>query len=146
MKTATFCGYCSIDYYSQIKIKTNLKGVIAYLIKRDICNFLVGGYGIFNAICIQILEEAKKDYPHINIFLNIPHTDHYDIWSYEEYCLYNNSDVSMIPDELIEKCNKNMVDQSDIVVSSCTMSETGKKMYDYALMNKKEILKLFTTI
>ena len=147
MKTVTFCGNIGVDYASQRKAKSRLYNAISYLAKTDTYNFLVGGYGLFNALCVQTLEELRHIYPNINIDIQLPHTNPYDTSLYDFSYYYNGNNEDKIPREVLDEFNKCMIEKSNIVICCyVNISDITIKMYNYALIKKKEIIKLSTEI
>lgn len=65
--TATFIGHNECYGLSEDK----LKEAIRELIENGVTDFLSGGQGGFDRMCVHCVYELKKEYPHIN---NYPHS------------------------------------------------------------------------
>lgn len=65
-KCCSFFGHR--DFWSSFEREKAIKAEIEdCIVKRGITEFLVGGYGEFDAMCAKYLQELKKDFPQIRV-------------------------------------------------------------------------------
>ena len=132
MKTVTFCGHSKISYNDINKIKEDLEKETEKLIKLGATEFLLGGYGMFDKLCAQVVRELKLDYPHIKSVLVIPYIDR-DF----NKCLYDCSEyppLETVPKKFaILKRNEYMIKKSDAVIAYITHEYGGAfTTFEYA--------------
>ena len=71
--TVTFCGHA--DFYGSEDVRVWLKETVEGLIRRGADDFLLGGYGRFDACAASVVWELKKQYPAIRSTLVLPYLD-----------------------------------------------------------------------
>ena len=73
MSVVTFCGHA--DFYGSEDVRVWLKETVESLIRRGADDFLLGGYGGFDACAATVVWELKKQYPEIRSTLVLPYLD-----------------------------------------------------------------------
>ena len=71
--TVTFCGHS--DFYGDEAVMRWLRETVESLILRGAAEFLLGGYGGFDACAASVVWELKKQYPSIHSTLVLPYLD-----------------------------------------------------------------------
>lgn len=129
--------------------------------------FLFGSRSEFDALCLKIVTELKRDYPHIKrIYVRAAYPDIDD--NYEKYLL-TLYDETYIPETTKNagkasyiKRNRHMIDRADLCVfyfdpnykpikrlplSGTSYGNSGTMLaYRYAKSRNKEILNMFTIV
>ena len=70
--TVTFCGHG--DFYGDEAVVRWLRETAESLILRGADDFLLGGYGGFDACAASVVWELKKQYPSIRSTLVLPYS------------------------------------------------------------------------
>ena len=138
MSVVTFCGHA--DFYGSENVKVWLKGTVEGLIRRGADDFLLGGYGGFDACAASVVWELKRQYPAIRSTLVLPYLDRkVDATKYDN-TLY--PPLENVPRRFaISKRNEYMVNKADIVVAYVTHDWGGAATtLAYAKRKKKEII------
>ena len=138
MRVVTFCGHR--DFYGDDAVKRWLRDTVEKLIRRGSDDFLLGGYGGFDACAASVVWELKKQYPAIRSTLVLPYLDRrVDATKYDA-TLYPS--LEKVPRRFaISKRNEYMVNEADIVVAYVTHDWGGAATtLAYAKRKKKEII------
>ncbi|MBR3861700.1 MAG: DUF1273 family protein [Oscillospiraceae bacterium] len=138
MSVVTFCGHA--DFYGAEDVKAWLKETVEGLIRDGADDFLLGGYGGFDACAASVVWELKKQYPAIRSTLVLPYLDRkVDATKYDA-TLYPS--LEKVPRRFaISKRNEYMVNEADIVVAYVTHDWGGAATtLAYAKRKKKEII------
>ena len=138
MSVVTFCGHA--DFYGSEDVRVWLKETVENLIRRGADDFLLGGYGGFDACAASMVWELKKQYPAIRSTLVLPYLDRkVDATKYDT-TLY--PPLEKVPRRFaISKRNEYMVNEADIVVAYVTHDWGGAATtLAYAKRKKKEII------
>lgn len=138
MSVVTFCGHA--DFYGSENVKVWLKGTVEGLIRRGADDFLLGGYGGFDACAASVVWELKRQYPAIRSTLVLPYLDRkVDATKYDT-TLY--PPLEKVPRRFaISKRNEYMVNEADVVVAYVTHDWGGAATtLAYAKRKKKEII------
>ena len=136
--TVTFCGHA--DLIDSEDVRVWLKETVEGLIHRGADDFLLGGYGRFDACAASVVWELKKQYPGIHSTLVLPYLDRkVDATKYDN-TLY--PPLENVPRRFaISKRNEYMVNKADIVVAYVTHGWGGAATtLAYAKRKKKEII------
>ena len=138
MSVVTFCGHG--DFYGDEDVKRWLWETVEDLIRRGSDDFLLGGYGGFDACAATVVWELKKQYPAIRSTLVLAYLDRkVDATKYDA-TLY--PPLEKVPRRFaISKRNEYMVNEADIVVAYVTHDWGGAATtLAYAKRKKKEII------
>ena len=136
--TVTFCGHG--DFYGDEDVKRWLRDTVEALILRGADDFLLGGYGGFDACAASVVWELKRQYPAIRSTLVLPYLDRtVDAKKYDG-TLY--PPLEKVPRRFaISKRNEYMVNEADIVVAYVTHDWGGAAAtLAYAQRKRKEII------
>ena len=138
MRVVTFCGHR--DFYGDDAVKRWLRDTVEKLIRRGADDFLLGGYGGFDACAASVVWELKKQYPAIRSTLVLPYLDREVDAAKYDTTLY--PPLEQVPRRFaISKRNENMVNKADIVVAYVTHDWGGAAAtLAYAKRKKKEII------
>ena len=117
-----------------------MKETVEGLIRRGADDFLLGGYGGFDACAASVVWELKKQYPAIRSTLVLPYLDREVDAAKYDTTLY--PPLEQVPRRFaISKRNENMVNKADIVVAYVTHDWGGAAAtLAYAKRKKKEII------
>ena len=138
--TITFCGHSNFSFDSTVKEK--LKELLLQEIRKNpACKFYLGGYGDFDALCLNILKEIKADFPAIELLFITPYLD--DNYSKLETAkLYYDGIIypplENVPRQFcISKRNEWMVNEADFLIAFVKYSWGGAaKTLEYAKRKK----------
>lgn len=135
--TVTFCGHGDIYYNSDVKLR--LTHLVEKCIKLGAEEFLLGGYGRFDFLAAQVVNEVKEQYPHIKSVFATPYMDikyDKDLYDCSEYPPLEN-----VPKRFaISKRNEWMVDRADIVIAYVIREFGGAaKTFEYAKRKGKAV-------
>ena len=134
----TFCGHR--DFYGNETVKRWLRETVEGLIARGADEFLLGGYGGFDACAASVVWEMKQRYPAIHSMLVLPYLDkRVDAEKYDG-TLY--PALEKVPRRYaISKRNEYVVNEADIVVAYVTHDWGGASTtLAYAKRKGKEII------
>jgi len=138
--TVTFCGHKEIADTSTVRAAVDdaLRGLVA----EGADDFLLGGYGGFDAIAALAVHDLKRQHPEIRSTLVIPYLNR----DYDE-SLYDGTTYPPLeevpPKYAISKRNEWMVEQADVVVAYVTHGWGGAAAtLQYAERKRKRILKI----
>ena len=136
--TVTFCGHG--DFYGDEDVKRWLRDTVEALILRGADDFLLGGYGGFDACAASVVWAFKKKYPTIRSTLVLPYLDRTVDASKYDGTLY--PPLEKVPRRYaISRRNEYMVNEADIVVAYVTHGWGGAATtLAYAKRKKKEII------
>ena len=73
MSIVTFCGHS--DFYGNEAVMRWLRETVEALIQRGAEEFLLGGYGGFDASAASVVRELKEKYPSIRVTLVLAYLD-----------------------------------------------------------------------
>jgi len=138
MSVVTFCGHG--DFYGGKDVRDWLLETVEKLISQGADDFLLGGYGGFDACAASVVWELKKQHPEIRSTLVLPYLDRqvdaskYDCTTYPP--------LEKVPKRYaISKRNEWMVNEADTVVAYVTHDWGGAATtLAYAKRKKKEII------
>ena len=136
--TVTFCGHG--DFFGDEDVKRWLRETVEALILRGADDFLLGGYGGFDACAASVVWALKKKYPAIRSTLVLPYLDrNVDAAKYDG-TLY--PPLEKVPRRFaISRRNKYMVSEADVVVAYVTQDWGGAAAtLAYARKMKKEVI------
>jgi len=138
MSVVTFCGHG--DFYGDEDVKRWLRETVETLILRGADDFLLGGYGGFDACAASVVWAFKKKYPTIRSTLVLPYLDRTVDASKYDGTLY--PPLENVPRRYaISRRNEYMVNEADIVVAYVTHGWGGAATtLAYAKRKKKEII------
>ena len=136
--TVTFCGHG--DFYGDEDAKRWLQETVEALILRGADDFLLGGYGGFDACAASVVWELKQQYPAIRSTLVLPYLDCAVDAAKFDGTLY--PPLEKVPRRYaISKRNEYMVNEADVVVACVTHDWGGAAAtLAYARRKKKEII------
>lgn len=138
MSVVTFCGHG--EFYGEEAVVRWLRETVEDLIRRGADDFLLGGYGGFDACAASVVWELKKKYPAIRSTLVLPYLDRAVDASKYDGTLY--PPLEKVPRRFaISKRNEYMVNEADVVVAYVTHGWGGAATtLAYAKRKKKEII------
>ena len=122
IRTVTFCGHSELTNPDAVRVW--LMETVESLISQGAVTFYLGGYGAFDRMAASVLQEKKRQHPHIESVLTVY------------------PPLESIPRRFaISKRNEWMVDASDAVVACVTHDWGGAaKTLAYAKRKKKQII------
>lgn len=134
----TFCGHREVPDRAQVR--GWLTDVCERLIGDGAAEFYLGGYGAFDRLCAEVLQELKPRYAHIRLILVLPYLN--SAMSMEGYDETVYPPLESVPRRYaILRRNEWMVRRSDVIVAYVLHSWGGAaKTLDYARKKKKIIL------
>lgn len=138
MSVVTFCGHGKIN--GEEAVKRWLRETVEALILRGADDFLLGGYGSFDACAASVVWELKRKYPAIRSTLVIPYLDwHVDASQYDS-TIY--PPLESVPRRFaISKRNEWMVNAADVVVAYVIHDWGGAATtLAYAKRRKKKVI------
>ena len=138
MSVVTFCGHG--EFYGDEEVKRWLRETVEALILRGADDFLLGGYGGFDACAASVVWELKRQYPAIRSTLVLPYLDRtVDAKKYDGTLC---PPLEKVPRRFaISKRNEYMVNEADIVVAYVTHDWGGAAAtLAYARRKRKEII------
>ena len=139
--TVTFCGHRQIFGSERDRIKQKVYEETELLIKQGASEFLLGGYGAFDCLSADVVQELKSKYPHIKSILVIPYinkrTYNEDLYDGSEY-----PPIEKTPRKYaILKRNEYMVNKCDVIIAYVEVDFGGAaKTLEYARRKKKKII------
>lgn len=138
MSVVTFCGHG--EFYGEKAVVHWLRETVEDLIRRGADDFLLGGYGGFDACAASVVWDLKKKYPAIRSTLVLPYLDRAVDASKYDGTLY--PPLEKVPRRFaISKRNEYMVNEADVVVAYVTYGWGGAATtLAYAKRKKKEII------
>ena len=138
MSVVTFCGHR--EFYGDEAVKRWLWETVEALILRGADDFLLGGYGGFDACAASVVWEMKRKYPAIRSTLVLPYPDRTVDAAKYDGTFYPS--LEKVPKRFaISKRNEYMVNEADIVVAYVTHDWGGAaKTLAYARRKQKEII------
>lgn len=137
--TVTFCGHA--DFNKNQAALAWLSATIETLIDRGADQFLLGGYGAFDAATAAAVWHAKKIYPHIQSYLVLAYLDRVGFTESYDGSIY--PPLENTPRRFsISKRNEWMVRNSDVLVAYVLHGWGGAAaMLCYAEKKGKEIIR-----
>ena len=143
MSVVMFCGHG--EFYGDEAVKRWLRETVEALILRGADDFLLGGYGGFDACAASVVWELKQAHPHIRSTLVLPYLGRkVDAAKYDD-TFY--PPLEKVPKRFaISKRNEYMVNEADIVVAYVNHSWGGAATtLAYAKRKGKEIINYGTS-
>ena len=136
--TVTFCGHSEVPDRAQVRVW--LTDVCERLIGDGATEFYLGGYGAFDRLCAEVLQELKPRYAHIRLILVLPYLN--SAMSMEGYDETVYPPLESVPRRYaILRRNEWMIRRCDVLVAYVTHGWGGAaKTLDYARKRKKTIL------
>lgn len=138
--TVTFCGHKEIS--DQSTVRAALNSVLLTLLAQGADDFLLGGYGAFDAIAARAVYELKQQYPEIHSTLVIPYLNlDYNTLLYDGTTY---PPLEEVPKRYtISKRNEWMVERADVVVAYVTHDWGGAAaMLRYAERKNMRIINI----
>lgn len=134
----TFCGHREVPDRAQVRVWLN--DVCERLIEGGATEFYLGGYGAFDRLCAEVLQELKPRYAHIRLILVLPYLN--SAMSMEGYDETVYPPLESVPRRYaILRRNEWMIRRCDVLVAYVTHGWGGAaKTLDYARKRKKTIL------
>lgn len=135
----TFCGHREVR--EPEKVRKWVYETVEGLIREGADCFYLGGYGQFDSMAADVVQEQKQKYKHITSVLVLPYIDReYDTNGYDE-SIY--PPLENVPRRYaISKRNEYMVDNADVVVAYVVFSFGGaSKTLRYAERKHKRIVR-----
>lgn len=134
----TFCGHREVPDRAQVR--GWLTDVCERLIGDGAAEFYLGGYGAFDRLCAEVLQELKPRYAHIRLILVLPYLN--SAMSMEGYDETVYPPLESVPRRYaILRRNEWMIRRCDVLVAYVTHGWGGAaKTLDYARKRKKTIL------
>lgn len=134
----TFCGHKDVPDVADVE--NVLRAIISDLIVEGATEFLLGGYGAFDALAAASVRAVKVAHPQIRATLVIPYVDiRFDASLYDE-SVY--PPLETVPRRFaISRRNEWMVDQADVVVAYEPHDWGGAAATrDYSVRKQKRLL------
>ena len=121
--TVTFCGHG--DYHGNKEVKHWLRETVEALIQRGADDFLLGGYGGFDACAASVVWDLKQFHPHIHSTLVLPYLDRkVDATKYDD-TFY--PPLEKVPKRYaISKRNEYMVNKAEMIMRIAELVQEGK--------------------
>ncbi len=166
MKTCCFIGHRNVEKTPELCEKIR-ETVVQLIQKHNVQNFLFGSKSKFNSLCVEIVNQIKKQYSKIKLTYFRSHFP-YISQEYKNYLLEDFDDTLMPKGvenagkaSYVER-NQAMIKESDFCIFYfdenyqpplrklkkgfiATQPKSGTKVaYDFALKSKKRIINLFT--
>ena len=137
--TVTFCGHRELD--DPGAIRSWLLETVDRLISEGANQFLLGGYGAFDALAASVVFQAKKKHPAVRSILVLPYLDRKVDAALYDSTLY--PPLEAVPRRFaIVRRNEYMVAQSDVVVAYVLYSWGGAAAtLRYAEKQQKRIVR-----
>ncbi len=135
----TFCGHREVQ--EPEKVQKWLCETVAELIREGADCFYLGGYGQFDTMAANVVQELKQEYPHIQSVLVLPYLDReYDTSAYDE-SIYPPLE-HVLKRYAISRRNEYMVDAADTVVAYVVYGFGGaRNTLRYAERKQKRIIR-----
>lgn len=141
----TFFGHANVQL--SVELQQKMLQYLSELTDCAQCEFLLGGYGNFDAYALKLGLSLKKSNCNLKLTLVSPYMN----WSYLKTCkdyietVYDEvvyPEIEKVPKKFaISARNKWMVDSADVLVSYVDFSYGGAyNAYRYALMRGKNII------
>jgi len=131
----TFCGHSK--FYNTDIIKDRLTRELRSLSAQGTHTFYLGGYGDFDLLAANVLQELKPEYPELESILILPYPDRP-----ADADLYDNAiypPLENVPKRYaISHRNKWMIEQADMVIA-CVDHDWGGAAKSLAMARKKKL-------
>ena len=114
--TCCFTGHRVLPKEQLADIQTQLYKVIRERIKEGYCWFAAGGAKGFDTLAAQSVLNLKKEYPHIYLYLILPHAGQENSWSESQRALYR---------EILEQADRAEY-ISDVFVRGCMQARNRR--------------------
>lgn len=147
MKTVCFFGHKNIYGYENL-FDLIVSKIEALIVSENVNQFLFGGYGRFDSLCHNAVDNLKSMYPHIktiyvHAYLPYKKTEYDDLFfgSYDE-TLYPSIEEKPLKFAITYR-NQEMIDMSDFCIFFVDHTWGGAyKTLLYAKRKKKNILNI----
>lgn len=139
----TFFGHRNVSN----GIKPILKNTVKHLIEQERATiFYIGNQGNFDLLARNVLEELKKDYPHINyniVLAYFPTKKDNDNYTDYSITIYPDGLEKVPPKFAIDNRNRWLVEHSDTVIT-CVMHNFGgaAKFKKLSIAKKKRVIEI----
>lgn len=147
-----FTGHREIPETGRKALETELKKIIALLVRQGVTHFRVGGALGFDTMAALALLEQRKETPDVTVELCIPCPGQESRWSAEDAALYRRileqmDLVTLVSDHYFRGCmhkrNRYMVDGSTYCIAYCTSDQGGTaSTVKYALQQGVKLINL----
>ncbi len=137
-----FCGHRTLGTEFN-DVKGLIYDSINNLIVEGADRFLFSGYGSFEDLCIDAINELKNEYDHIRTGLIVPYKNRMLDRNKYDYIEHFNCDKVAFKDVITMK-NEHMVDKADVLLTYLEV-EVGdmEKVLSYAREKGKRIINLY---
>lgn len=135
-KTCFFIG----SRYTPSSIEEQLiKVVEKHITEYGVTTFIVGHYGSFDSLVIDVLKEAKKRHTNIELYLLAPYAlnQNRDAPEWFNGTLYPEGLESVPKRYAIVQANRYMIQHSDYLISYCGVGNS-RKFVEYAQEREKK--------
>lgn len=123
MKSKICCFAGHREIYDTTVLREKLRTTVKDLIQtHEVYEFWVGNYGIFDRMCANVIEDLRKNFPHIRLNLVVPYltkeiNDNKELY----YKKYHNIIIADMPETTpkalkIIKCNEYMIKSSGYLI------------------------------
>ena len=142
---------CFIGHGSNIKdgVYEKILSEVSALVELGVTNFLCGGYGDFDKLCIRAVGEVKLTHSQIHNYIILAYNTQSQINRYKyEIANYGAEPIFPFKDELNSRSaisirNQFMIDKSNFCIAYVYNNFGGAfKSFDYAMSKNKEIINL----
>ncbi len=156
-KAVAFFGHRTLTHLKQ-KVRKQLETTIRELIKNGYTNFMMGTYGEFDKLCLDVCREIRTDFPKINIIVvlcNLNYLKKNENIDFSRIDVFNDVKTIFYPVEdtfyknKIIKTNQYIVNDSDLIVAYVDMTEPisgAKRAVKFAQKLNKPIINIFDKI
>lgn len=136
--TVTFCGHAQVENEAAVCIW--LDETILKLCREGAKEFLLGGYGHFDALAASAVYRAKAQFGDILSILVLPYPDREFDPAFYDGSVY--PPLEHVPRRYaISRRNQWMVERADIVVAYVSHHWGGAaKTYAYAIKKEKQVI------
>ncbi len=146
MTTCCFTGHRTVHESVREQILPVLTDKIEELINEGVAVFINGGALGFDTLSALTVLGLKNKYPHIKLYIYVPHEGQASKWSEDskmvyDYILSRADDVKVLAPNYYADCmrarNRRMVDDSDCVIAY-VRKEAGGSFYTATYAESKE--------
>ena len=136
--SVTFCGHAQV--LEKRKVREWLLKITKEMIEKGERTFYLGGYGEFDLMAADVLDEHKKQYPQIERILVLPYINSKPCMKKYDCAVYPS--LENVPRRYaVVRRNRWMIDNTDIVIAYVTHDWGGAaKTFEYAKRKKKRAI------
>ena len=136
-KTCFFVG----NRHTPSSIEQQLAEVVEqHITEYGVTIFTVGHYGSFDSLVASVLKKAKKQYPHIELYLLVPYALNQNRETPEGFnSIFYPEGLETVPKPFaIVQANRYMIQHSDYLISYCNNVGNTRKFVEYAQRREKK--------